>query len=367
MRYTFFPDKDTRDNSDIYLLKIRENLSKEEFKGASSELKKIGGYYSSFKKGFIFKEDKEVEIKRILGISDNEYDIEEIKRISIVSFCEQNGIALKGNRKWYALVEHDSLVINAQNNTFIWNSRGVSGDIINFVEAYYEVDFKKAVALITGNSMPVRHYEVHIDRAEVEEEFNVANLTEKLNENKSMKNVYAYLIKTRGLAKETVQKFVDLKLIRQDKNNNIIFKTFDDNNRLIAVSRKGTGGSFFQRIEPDSENVGFRFRIGEKVGAAYFFESPIDLMSFYELYQDKLMDVELISMNGLKFSIIESYVAKESDIPIILAVDNDSAGEKFINSARLSGINIKIEKPTLKDWNEDIQQKKIGNRWSNPK
>lgn len=358
MRYTYLKDKDTRDNSDIFVLKILESLSKDEFKKYSFELKKVGGYYSNFKKGFIFKENKDSEIKKVLGVSDKDFDIEEIKKISIVSFCEQNGIALKGNRKWYSLIEHDSLVVNAENNTFIWNSRGLSGDIINFVTAYYDVEFKKAIELIIGESSSIERYESHSGNQELERERNTERLTDELNESKNMKNVFAYLIKTRGISKDIVQEFVDQKLIKQDKNNNIIFKTFDDSGNLIAVSRKGTGGAFFQRIEPDSENVGFRFKVGDTVNQVYFFESPIDLMSYYELNKEKLANVELIAMGGLKYSIIESYLEKQGSSSVVLAVDNDKAGEKFIETVQVADVNVTIEKPMLKDWNEDLIQKK---------
>ncbi|RFZ78258.1 hypothetical protein DS742_14185 [Lacrimispora amygdalina] len=50
-------DIDTRDNSKIYIVKINESLSREEYIKVNSYIKSIGGYYSKFKHGFIFKED----------------------------------------------------------------------------------------------------------------------------------------------------------------------------------------------------------------------------------------------------------------------------------------------------------------------
>ena len=48
-------DVDTRDNSTIYVLKIKDNLSSVQYASARNTFSKLGGYYSSFKKGFIFK------------------------------------------------------------------------------------------------------------------------------------------------------------------------------------------------------------------------------------------------------------------------------------------------------------------------
>lgn len=55
--YDIQKDVDTRDNSEIYVVKIIEKLSKEEYIKANIAMKNIGGYYSRFKHGFIFKED----------------------------------------------------------------------------------------------------------------------------------------------------------------------------------------------------------------------------------------------------------------------------------------------------------------------
>lgn len=54
---TITADTDTRDNSFIWVVKIIDKLSKEEYKKVSEQLKEFNGYYSRFKHGFIFKYD----------------------------------------------------------------------------------------------------------------------------------------------------------------------------------------------------------------------------------------------------------------------------------------------------------------------
>lgn len=51
------PDKDTRDNSDLWVVKMKSRVPAEEFNSISSNMKKAGGYWSRFKNGFIFKND----------------------------------------------------------------------------------------------------------------------------------------------------------------------------------------------------------------------------------------------------------------------------------------------------------------------
>lgn len=57
--YTFevTEDTDTRDNSKIYLVKVAEKLSREEYLQMNKYIKSLGGYYSKFKHAFLFKDD----------------------------------------------------------------------------------------------------------------------------------------------------------------------------------------------------------------------------------------------------------------------------------------------------------------------
>lgn len=48
---------DTRDNSKIYLVKVVEKLSREEYLQMNKYIKSLGGYYSKFKHAFLFKDD----------------------------------------------------------------------------------------------------------------------------------------------------------------------------------------------------------------------------------------------------------------------------------------------------------------------
>ncbi len=57
IKYIITPDQDTRDNSNIFVVKLSALASPEQFKEIRQEMQKIGGYYSRFKRGFIFKKD----------------------------------------------------------------------------------------------------------------------------------------------------------------------------------------------------------------------------------------------------------------------------------------------------------------------
>jgi hypothetical protein len=80
--YTITADTDTRDNSPLWVVKIIDKLSNEEYKSISNSFKTLKGYYSKFKKGFIFKynptealkgtpeqttEEKQTEVKETIN------------------------------------------------------------------------------------------------------------------------------------------------------------------------------------------------------------------------------------------------------------------------------------------------------------
>jgi len=57
LHYDIKEDVDTRDNSKLYVVKIIEKLEYNAYIEVNKQMKEIGGYYSKFKRGFIFKQD----------------------------------------------------------------------------------------------------------------------------------------------------------------------------------------------------------------------------------------------------------------------------------------------------------------------
>ena len=55
--YEVTEDTDTRTNEKIYLVKVAEKLSREEYITVNKYIKSLGGYYSKFKHAFLFKKN----------------------------------------------------------------------------------------------------------------------------------------------------------------------------------------------------------------------------------------------------------------------------------------------------------------------
>jgi|GEM_PF-310365 len=71
--FTISADTDTRDNSKIYVAKLSEKISREEYQEINQQIKTIGGYYSRFKKGFIFKDDPSAKLKTLFGNTEQNH------------------------------------------------------------------------------------------------------------------------------------------------------------------------------------------------------------------------------------------------------------------------------------------------------
>ncbi|NQL20504.1 DNA primase, partial [Streptococcus suis] len=144
--------------------------------------------------------------------------------------------------------------------------------------------------------------------------------------------------------------------------------------------------------------VGISFDIGNPK-RLIFCESVIDMMSYYQLHNKQLSDVRLVSMEGLKLSVIAyqtlrlaaeeqgklafldtvkpsrlshylqaiqettTFFRTHSNV-ITLAVDNDEAGREFCQKLSDKGFPISQDLPPLQgletksDWNDTVKRQK---------
>ena len=330
---------------------------------------------------------------------------EEAKRLSIISVAEQLGMELKRTGSYsYIWTEHDSFVIDARKNEFHWNSRTEFGDVIQLVQTIRGVSYKEAMHFLeTGEFKEVdieaqtaskEPFSYHLERYE-RQDFSASR---------------SYLKAQRGLSDDTINFFTSqgsmAEAIRKKGDYFepvIVFKYKDNTGFLAGASLQGIvenrehypeRGRLKQIMRNSDGQLGFSIDIGNPKRLV-FAEAPIDLMSYYELYKDRLQDVRLVAMDGVKEGIIsirfmelyaeindKSYqvnqntgkalevVARTTNYfkdgqhqdMITLAVDNDMAGHKFITSLQEKGIPVQIAIPPIlqrdqkkEDWNDFLK------------
>jgi DNA primase len=89
-------------------------------------------------------------------------DIEQLKRANLIQevIKETGGFSLRGSGNYLKASEHDSLVVNTEQQLFFWNSRGFSGDVISWLEQTQGMDFQQATGWLARRC----GLELHVDK-----------------------------------------------------------------------------------------------------------------------------------------------------------------------------------------------------------
>lgn len=141
LNYTISEDTHTKTGEKLFVISFDKRFSKEEFKIVLEQIKNIGGYYSKFKKGFIFKDDPTEKISSV-GLQENQVDnmnreLEEIENIDIENINEEN----------FPIDKSISKRENDGHWVFRTKERSHQQEIINCLTNYQE-EFKKVLGII---------------------------------------------------------------------------------------------------------------------------------------------------------------------------------------------------------------------------
>ncbi|MHC4024448.1 PBECR4 domain-containing protein [Streptococcus sp. KHUD_018] len=311
----------------------------------------------------------------------------------------------------YRWKEHDSLVISPDKNLWKWFSRNTGGDAISLVETIKEVDFNQSVDFLNDGNF--KEFQL-VERPQEDFKYYLEKYEQPLSTGRD------YLRNQRGLSDETIDYFLEQGILAQanakldyfvegngGNSTNaiepvIVFKSLSSSGEVVGASLQGIQENwekwpkhgYAKVIMKNSDPMtGIHVDIGSPK-RLIFTESPIDLMSYYELHKDSLQDVRLVSMDGLKESTIGRHLSqiqaeisgkplrwtpeqladglqvaidhhffedgKNADL-ITLALDNDEAGRTFIQELEAKGAVINSDLPELRpgqdktDWNDVLK------------
>lgn len=168
---------------------------------------------------------------------------------------------------------------------------------------------------------------------------------------------YAYLIRSRGISKDTVDKLVKAKRLYQAKPNkghvNIVFMNKDgDWGELKGTS---TYVKFRRGLTGNRSDGYWCFQTGKHPECVYICEAVIDAISLYELHQMQGINGPACyaGIGGTsKYPAIERIIKEYPDATIYMAVDNDDAGAH----TRTKYPNLPSIVPKKNDWNEDLME-----------
>lgn len=308
--------------------------------------------------------------------------------VNVLEYLLSIGEPLKNEgNNFYRHEQHDSLVINLKRNYFSWNSKNVSGNAVTYLMNVHNLSFQNAVKKINDDLegkdiVPFKAPEIkYPDKFQYD-----------VKEVNTTENIIDYLVNDRKIDPELVEMLIDADYLKEDIYKNVVFK-WKEKGELIGANLQGTrkippekrlrsDRPYFKKVLPttkEATNSGFSFTRGypEKL---YFYEAPIDLLSYLSLNRSTLNNCKLMSMDGLK---IESFVqtvkktvkelrenGREIE-SITLCVDNDEAGKKFIDEIKKyefkkkdgQVFSVQIDIPDLPpgelkwDWNNELKSK----------
>lgn len=287
---------------------------------------------------------------------------EKANLVNLPQFLMSHGFDLKKVGKEYVWKEHDSLHIkdNGPGERGAWFrfSEDKGGDNIGLLREYMDMSFLDAVEALTGEHIdrtytPSRTYE----SKPVQQTARELSLAEADN----CRRVFAYLCKTRGLDYDMLSALVKKGIISQEeKTGNVLFKYYDDQGKVIGAEKVGTSTEHkFKGIATGSAG-GHGFEVVHGTGEkAFFFESAIDMLSYLQMHSKELDNCRLVSMMGVKPSIVLDTMLRHNIAPenVFLCSDNDTAGNEFARrlQEQYPDMNRIITPDTYKDWNDMLR------------
>lgn len=291
-------------------------------------------------------------------------DLEEIKKISITEYARQMGFTPVKIGSYYTLKEHDSVRIDPRKNIFFRNSTGDRGTVIDFVMAFKGVSCGEAIKLLCDE---IEFPKVYKEQNSVPQKKKELILPAKA---RNMKNVFAYLVKTRCINQKIVQEMVDRDMLYQDERNNCVFVSRNENGKSVFATVRGTNTDKKWVGDVSGCDYSHSFFIDNCSRNLIVTESVIDAMSMMDIKEQKgenHQEYNYLSVSGLGKSreALGYHLGKTLYDIVFLAFDNDDKGREIAKEMKkhIESINQDISVSMLipeaaKDWNEELQKEK---------
>lgn len=287
---------------------------------------------------------------------------------------------------YYQHKEHDSLKINVQRNYFVWNSRSgeknASGGVVQYLQIMHGMTLVEALNKVESD-LSGKELKTVRKKKSYPKVFNY-----KVSEVTVPIEAQRYLVAERKIPNSIVRHFFSIDLISQNENDEIIFK-WQKGNKIVGFTKQGTkkltdeqkdtyktNRDFFKYVAPTTkENTywGFNYLVGQPKNL-YFFESPIDLLSYYAIHERELLkqgDFWLISIDGVAIEKVAAFLKygfqhlemKQCLDTLKICFDNDSAGLNALESLQIydiNGISFQDCRPEIEeDWNDVLKKKGV--------
>lgn len=301
--------------------------------------------------------------------------IEQIKsKMRITDYLTSAGYHLvrHGGQGKLHLKEHDSFIIDPEQNRFWWNSHDVHGGIIDLVMVMEGVDQKEAISRLAKQlNQPRQIKTAHNKGVPVEPATtpDTAFVPPKV-EAKYWPRIYGYLIKRRGIDPAVVKWLEKSKLIYPTEYANLCYVNLNQEGKPDYAAMKGTGtNAHFRKVVGGGNFEGRAFfnLVGTKPTAWFVCEAAVDAFSIMTLLHRNGIDwrkYAYLSLEGCYAGPLRYHLARSPPpAHIWLAQDADEAGmqsraacRKLLAEVGYAGVVEDKIPPLGKDWNDTLCQ-----------
>lgn len=338
-----------------------------------------------------------------------------VRGYPISQLAEEYGMTLvkkRGRRPILSTVEHDSIVIYEDDNTYHRYSNGNGGDAVAFMMEFSGIDESdlnkhdqvNECIRILEQRLKINP-ELAVQQVRYKREKPKFVMPEKADTNRKVRE---YLCRTRGIEERIVDKWIDEGLLFQEagRYGNCVFISRDENGKpvygvkrsadparkfVVDVEGSDYRQGFFIKGEADMYSFKKCNNPDERIEHPILFvtEAVIDLMSLqslylrrrdYELrqqgkldcepedYENRFLNSNWYSLNGCrKYDGLLNTIASHKGIKdIFLALDNDEAGRNASKAIkeeiqkrfpdRKIDVSIRVPPTEGRDWNDELRE-----------
>ncbi len=277
---------------------------------------------------------------------------EQARQTDLVSLLKSQGETLKRSGTEYEWKD-GSAKVTIRGNLWFHQYEQIGGDAIDFVRKFYNKDYPEAMEYLLGGCGGTLTVSPPIQK-EPPKPFKLPP------KNDTMRRVYAYLVKHRGIDSEVLTAFVKAGTIYESADyHNAVFVGYDTDGIPRHAHKRGTGQTSTFKGNIDSCIPEYSFHWNGTSRYLCLFEAPVDMLSFISMHKENWQSHSYAACCGVADHVMWQMLKDNPNIhTVCLCMDNDDAGQKankrIADKLSEKGIQSKILVPIRKDWNEDL-------------
>jgi len=288
-----------------------------------------------------------------------EEELDTARNTDLPDLLTSLGYHVKKIGSYYTTKEMDSIRIRDRRTWFRYSElRG--GDAITFLRRFQHMGYSEAVEFLLNY-----HGGARVTRAPppppAPKEAVPFELPPRSPDNR---RVFAYLRKTRCVAPQVIQGFIDAGLLYEEAgHHNCVFVGKNGEGKPVFAAQRGTydknGVAFRGGVPGSDKEIGFRLRCDKSSPRVFVFEAPIDLMSYCTLHPG--VTGNAVALCGLYEGPLDTYLREHPHLRRIdLCLDADGPGreaaERLKEKYNALGYTVTVHTPPRgKDWNAYLQ------------